>query len=473
MLLKMKVLNRGNLLLARAISGRATTEGTKSFVARSKLRLYHRLELSQLYVNPVIHGPPVPGTLSQEDSDLCFAQALLRNKCNALFVYSHSSLGPWATGVLGQALQAGKLNRSDIVAIAGLGKVSQAALQIRARLDEARALTGLEFIDMAIVEFDDASLERNPNCIDAAIEVLEKVCREGHLSSYGLQVDVAPYRHHTPAPRISNSLAMIPPLLEDAFGADPSSAPHADLVMYSISPTTALPASYPMLDPDEIDLDELAELENKASADDVVGGDRDARQEDQVMRGDYASNTRSDGERRITRVARDPLLCVRGNGNGDGTGEGDSDGGLSVEELAKLDQEANAAEASTNNTISDAIDSRDTATETPTDEPLIPRSDGIPLVSGLLPPELEKLLGAALDELCPDLSDTPLLQHKALRAVMSVGVDAVVVDAELSACLGELDLRPEQLLPSAATDDVFGVFQLPPDLIPRTSDREK
>jgi hypothetical protein len=91
----------------------------------------------------------------------------------------------------------------------------------------------------------------------------------------------------------------------------------------------------------------------------------------------------------------------------------------------------------------------------------------------LLPPELEKLLGAALDELCPDLSDTPLLQHKALRAVMSVGVDAVVVDAELSACLGDLDLRPEQLLPSAATDDVFGVFQLPPDLIPRTSVREK
>ena len=70
-------------------------------------------------------------------------------------------------------------------------------------------------------------------------------------------------------------------------------------------------------------------------------------------------------------------------------------------------------------------------------------------------------IAAALDDLCPQLSDTPRLQDKVLRIVLSVGIDCVVVDAELAPLLQRPQILPEQLLHSDLTDDVFGTFQLP------------
>ena len=452
------------------LAGRASTAGTKGFVARSRLTLHHRLELSQLYINPVIHGPPVPGTMNQEESDMCLAQALLRNKSNGLFVYNYGSAGAWAAGALRETLQAGKLNRSEIVAFAGLGKTPQPALDIPSRLEEARAMSGLEHLDVALVEFDDASFERDPLCLDAAIAALESACLAGQLSSYGLQVDVTPYCHHTPAPRLKNSLAMIPPILEDSLGRAGTNAPHADLVAYSISPTTALPASYPMLDPDEVDdLDELeasataaaraSRLKKKKENSEGVEGAGETSQGEGEGEGeegegeevdDYTSHTQREGDRRYTRLARNPLLCRPGDGPGRRSGESE---GLTVAELAALDSDAADAAAAAA-AAAEAAASADAPVHSE-------RTDGLPLVAGLLPPALERHLGAALDELCPELADTPLLQAKALRVVLSVGIDAVVVDAELSACLGNLGLGPEHMLPSSATDDVFGTFQLP------------
>jgi hypothetical protein len=82
------------------------------------------------------------------------------------------------------------------------------------------------------------------------------------------------------------------------------------------------------------------------------------------------------------------------------------------------------------------------------------------LVSGLRSRDDEEYLGELLNEYCPQLRSTPRLQDKALRCVFSVGVDVVILDAELSAMAGKLALRPEDMLPSSATDKIFGNFSM-------------
>jgi hypothetical protein len=82
------------------------------------------------------------------------------------------------------------------------------------------------------------------------------------------------------------------------------------------------------------------------------------------------------------------------------------------------------------------------------------------LVSGLRSRDDEEYLGGLLNEYCPQLRSTPRLQDKALRCVFSVGVDVVILDAELSAMAGKLALRPDDMLPSSATDKIFGNFSM-------------
>lgn len=73
----------------------------------------------------------------------------------------------------------------------------------------------------------------------------------------------------------------------------------------------------------------------------------------------------------------------------------------------------------------------------------------------------EIAIAAQLDALCPPLSSTPRLQDKAIRAVLSIGVDVVVVDADCSAAMGPLGLLPADLLTSDDTDSLFGYFMIP------------
>ena len=441
------------------LSGKGTKDGTASFIKHSGLSLHHCLEKAQLFINPIIHGPPQQGSMSQEESEVCFAKALLRNRSNCLYIYNHYDCKEgqedeegdrWAIGEssLQEILEAGGVKRASLVTVAGLGRTTSRA-QISRRLREASALTGIEEIDLAVVDFDDDSFSRNPNCVDEALEELEGLCKLGLLQSYGLRIDVAPYRYHTPSPRLSSSLAMIPPIIEEALGS-PEGAAHGDVIMYTISPTTALPATYPMLDPEDLDVEALEEKmresekleqEKKGGDDDADDKDDDEEEEDDDD-GEIVSTTHREGARRFTRVAWRPLVCSRGYGRGDD--EEDEEASLQ------------AAVASTPHLAEDA--------EAPA-EPKEQPAEEVPLVSALLPPRLEQELGDALDTLCPELSSTPLLQIKALRAVMSVGIDAVVLDAELSCFLDKLELRPQDMLPASATDDLFGVFCLPPGLL--------
>ncbi len=47
--------------------------------------------------------------------------------------------------------------------------------------------------------------------------------------------------------------------------------------------------------------------------------------------------------------------------------------------------------------------------------------------------------------------------------MFSVGIDAVIMDAELSAMMGKFSLRPEEMLSSSSTDSVWGNFMMPTD----------
>lgn len=74
---------------------------------------------------------------------------------------------------------------------------------------------------------------------------------------------------------------------------------------------------------------------------------------------------------------------------------------------------------------------------------------------------IEHEIAKSLDQLCPDLASTPLLQEKAIRIAMSQGVDCVVVEAEMSALMGKCKLRPEHMLHSTKTDHIYGNFVIP------------
>ena len=71
-------------------SGFATPEGTQAFFMRegADLPLHHQFEVSGLFVNPIIHGPPLR-PLSKKKEEVYMLQALSKHKSNAFFVYDH------------------------------------------------------------------------------------------------------------------------------------------------------------------------------------------------------------------------------------------------------------------------------------------------------------------------------------------------------------------------------------------------
>jgi hypothetical protein len=91
-------------MAARKITGRATIEGTKSFIQTSGLQLFHQFAVSGLTVTPVIHGPPLyignspssqlliktSGPLYHADkANKYLKDAIFKNKSNCVYVYNH------------------------------------------------------------------------------------------------------------------------------------------------------------------------------------------------------------------------------------------------------------------------------------------------------------------------------------------------------------------------------------------------
>lgn len=152
------------------IPGRATPEGTEKFIIDSGIKLFHKFEVSKLFVNPIIHGPPrlIPlrfrKPINQKASDNQLLTAVHRNWSNMVYVYNHYSsihvAGFWSTHALRHIMLKKEIKgvpnphyrpRESLVTVAGLGLVSSYEEIIR-RMDQARHTTRLETIDFAIVE---------------------------------------------------------------------------------------------------------------------------------------------------------------------------------------------------------------------------------------------------------------------------------------------------------------------------------
>lgn len=69
-----------------------------------------------------------------------------------------------------------------------------------------------------------------------------------------------------------------------------------------------------------------------------------------------------------------------------------------------------------------------------------------------------------LDILCPKLGSTTLLEDKALRLIFSIGYEVCVLDSDLSAAVGRLRLTLKDMLSAKDAENVFGVFQITPEL---------
>jgi hypothetical protein len=139
------------------VQGKATPAGTLQFVAKSRIQLHHQFEVSKLIINPIIHGAPKRKSTSKSSVpyvEALLKKALLLNKSNCVVAYQHYESGdPWYSTNLSALLSnpATKIAREEIVVLANLGSV-HFARDIKDRLANAKKLTGINFIDMAIME---------------------------------------------------------------------------------------------------------------------------------------------------------------------------------------------------------------------------------------------------------------------------------------------------------------------------------
>lgn len=226
------------------LAGKATAEGTKKFLDQSKLSM--RLELNNgLSINPCIHGPP-RYLIGPNSADLLIETAVLRNRSNAVVVFSNSNRGIWFSNILPSLMRTyhKEIHRDQIVTIAALG-AGHNIINMAGAIEEVKATTLLEHLDIVYI---DATLESfsgsNAKRFADNVQLLEKLCVDGQLSGFGIHMSLPPYMYHSPMRKQQNKLAMLPMFFEDELS---KTSPHCSFVMYTISPSHAIPGTYPML----------------------------------------------------------------------------------------------------------------------------------------------------------------------------------------------------------------------------------
>lgn len=378
------------------IKGRATVDGTKFFVSQAKLNLHHVFHSCKLFINPIIHGPPIglsKGVGSNETIDHYLKIALQRNKSNCIYVYNRSVDNVWHSDPSHlRSLFTDNFEREQVVFIAGLGQLNSPEV-ISNNLSDALSRCNIEKMDIAIIECDDQSFEQDSHYFEPVISFLEQLVRGQYLHTYGFRVSTSPYTFHTPTPARVGAHTIAHIMLEDKV---PSTMPSLELMLYPISPSSAIPASYPFLE---------------------------------VVPANITGSVSAEKERLFTRGAVNPLLCYPGV-------------------VPAVDEE-------------DEYDFKSVCPGGSHQLGGVDESKCVRLISGLLGEEFETAIGQVLDELCPKLASTPTLQAKAIRAVLSVGVEVLVLDAASSAAIGKLQLTAKDLLCSQDTDDLFGTFMVP------------
>ncbi len=428
------------------IPGFATVAGTEAFVSKAQLPLHHRFNRSQLCINPIIHGPPTRIVPATEEMQL-LAQSLALNFSNCAYVYEHASgtygarqrrsamqrssdkpASEWYQPGLHDVLQACKMPREQFVALAGLGRLpsgwaagatrepepASVSDLLTERLADACQLSGLRRIDFALLEVTDTDfVDGIVPGLDEALAWLGGAVEAELLQGFGVFIDTRPYSMHTPPQATSGPLAMYPSEMENRLSLQGS---YCELVAYNISPTSAIPATYPML-PASLDQYNPAEYAEEGL------------------------NEINPFNTTLSRMSIDGFLARRGRGDGDVEGVT-----LPPGDTAKLTRILGYDEIQQREELHSGM--------------------AFPLAS---PPEgvqseAAELICQVLDDLCPPLRSTPRLQDKTLRTILSIGIDCVVADADLAPLLGKLDVNPTQMLHSDDTDGLFGVFMLPEEL---------
>lgn len=384
------------------LPGQADHVATKQFISESGLPLSHTFSKSGLVINPIIHGPPrliyddelkKKRLLHTDMADDQLAYAIIEHLCNCVYVYNYYSDidTVWSSKMVSKLVKEyDMLPRESIVTVAGLGRVASRDIMV-GRLEEAYQATGLQNIDMVMIECDSDTFNKHNDSLNHIVELLDAMVTAGNLKTYGIYVNVEPYCYHNPAIRETGSLQTMGVFLEDRIVNN--HLPNCDLIAYSITPSNTIPATYPMLDqdPDEIDLE----------------------------------NTQYESfelKRKHTRASVNPFTCYPG-----------LKGHMNLED------------------VESSIPPHESQVH---GEPTI-------LVDQMIHPVMHAAASQILDELCPQLQSTKKIHEKVLRAVLSVGVDVVIVDSTVSSVIGKLNLKPSALLTSHDTDDIFGNFAIP------------
>jgi len=285
------------------VPGSATPEATRSFVAKSRLPLFHSFSKSNLVVNPTIVGPPKGKDSDDPEANSAIRRCILVNGANCVVVSSYQPLkdgkmSMWFTSEVARMVAENEVKREELVLMVDLGKIDTEE-EIGERLALSMHMCCLEEIDAVMIKIDQRLFgdPRQLNIVDI-LQTLETFTGNEHLKFYGLHIDVPPYSYHTPPVRSISNQGYIPAELEETMHYD---LEYADFVSYQISPTTAIPATLPMLEPDEYD-----------------GSISPAAYVNEKGRGIVTEKSR-----KFTRMALDPLLCFSGrapldNNQGDG-----------------------------------------------------------------------------------------------------------------------------------------------------------
>lgn len=151
--------------------GRATSEGTKTFLQESNLALFHKFEKSSLFINPIVHGAPLFFKPIEEPEyyRALALQAVLVNRSNCIVAYRHhhktasspfnlsssaiANSEPYSLpGIADVSAESdGAITREQLVLVAHLGLPSTKE-DIFLRLESAKAQCFVEHFDFALFE---------------------------------------------------------------------------------------------------------------------------------------------------------------------------------------------------------------------------------------------------------------------------------------------------------------------------------
>lgn len=359
---------------------------------------------------------------------------------------------------------------------------------------------------------------------------LEDLCAAGSLQSFGVRSSIAPYNQHKPIVSETGKWLVYNGALEELSKA----MKYMDMVVYPVSPSIGLPATYPLLDgPHDVREMELgpdgkplvdfsSEFENAAEGegdedddedllDEDDDEDLDEEDEDEVNNEDEDEDEDDDEDEEDDEDEDDE---DEEENHEDEDGEDDDeeenhededdedydeeDDRDSLESIEDEDGEGSEDNDEEDDlSLSDDDEDEDMEMETPRAPRLLTRVASDPMIcyhnvdaivmdekasmesqmeavearqnalipwlmfSGVNDADDEKDMAEALVGLCPKLSNSRTLQEKALRIALSVEMDMVLVDAELSAVLGKFPLTSDKLLTHQDTTEIFKRFVIP------------